>query len=250
MKEKTHDLLYPSANGEVEIRTLEQNGKVLFFFPDVVQVLARDNAFFSSAKGKREGFSGLMSKLSTALKDKHRVIIHRTSENSLGHGYDFYLTEAGLYKLLTFDESLAAERFQDWVFEEVLPSIRQHGVYPPPKKGASEMSTMVALLQQNVTLLAEEIEKREELERKVMTIDERVSAIESDAKDDELISISTFIESHCYIVEDPQLFWAWCQKIKLQSGADSKKPNNDDVLKYKYPLFVLEQAYMELQRYN
>ena len=154
MKEKKYDLMYPSANGEVEIQTLEKNGKVLFFFPDVVQVLSKDNAYFSTAKGKREGFSGLMSKLSTVLKDKHRVIIHRTSKNSLGLEYDFYLTEAGLYKLLTFDESSAAERFQDWVFEDVLPSIRQHGIYPPPKKGASEMSTMVALLQQNVTLFS------------------------------------------------------------------------------------------------
>ncbi len=97
------------------------------------------------------------------------------------------------------------------------------------------MSTMVALLQQNVTLLAEEIEKREELERKVMTIDDRVSAIENDAKDDELISISSFIEERCYVIEEIELFWAWCQKIKLQSGADSKKPNNNDVMKYKYP---------------
>ncbi|EPN4000891.1 BRO-N domain-containing protein [Vibrio parahaemolyticus] len=250
MKEKKHNLMYPSANGEVEIKTLEQNGKILFFFPDVVQVLSKDNAYFSTVKGKREGFNGLMSKLSTVLKDKHRVIIHRTSKNSLGLDHDFYVTEAGLYKLLTFDESAAAERFQDWVFEDVLPSIRQHGTYPPPKKGASEMSTMVALLQQNVTLLAEEIEKREELERKVMTIDDRVSAIENDAKDDELISISSFIEERCYIIEETELFWAWCQKIKLQSGADSKKPNNDDLLKYKYPLFVLEQAYTELKRYN
>ncbi|HCE1584967.1 TPA: hypothetical protein NGR50_001011 [Vibrio parahaemolyticus] len=250
MKEKQYQLLYPSANGEVEIRTIEQNGKVLFCFPDVVQVLSKDNAYFSTANGKRQGFSGLLSKLSTVLKDKHRVIVPLAKANEFGADFDFYITEAGLYKLLTFDQSEASERFQDWVFEKVLPSIRQFGCYPPPKQGASEMSTMVALLQQNVTLLAQEIEKREELEKKVMTIDERVSVIESDIKDDELISLSSFMENQGITSADPELLWAWCQKIKLQSGADSKKPNDDDKLKYKYPLFVLEQAYGEIQRYH
>ncbi|ODQ01037.1 BRO family protein [Salinivibrio sp. SS2] len=250
MKEKKYQLLYPSANGEVQIRTIEQDGKVLFCFPDVVQVLSKDNVYFSSTKGKREGFAGLLSKLSTVLKDKHRVIIPLSQANEFGADFDFYITEAGLYKLLTYDQSDASERFQDWVFEDVLPSIRQFGCYPSPKQGASEMSTMVALLKQNVTLLAQEIEKREELEKKVMTIDDRVTAIESDIKDDELISISSFIENNNITATDPELLWVWCQKIKLQSGADSKKPNDDDKLKYRYPLFVLEQAYGEVQRYH
>lgn len=250
MKDRQHHILYPSTSGKVEIRTIDRNGKILFCFPDVVRVLAKDNVYFTNPTGKREGFSGLLSKLSSVLKEKHRVIILLQSPNEFGADHDFYLTEAGLYKLLTYDESEASERFQDWVFEDVLPSIRQYGVYPPPKEGVSEMSTMVALLKQNVTLLAQEIDKRELLEQKVMTIDDRVSAIEDDIKDDDLISISKFIESKNITLNEPELFWSWCQKIKLQTGADSKKPSDDNFLKYKYPLFVLQQAYSEIKRYE
>ncbi|MBO2631621.1 BRO-N domain-containing protein [Shewanella algae] len=247
MKEKAYQLQYSAANGEVEIRTINRDGKILFCFPDVVQVLAKDNVHLSTMKGKREGFSGLLSKLSSVLKPKHREVIQLDEINEFGANFDFFITEAGLYKLLTYDESEAAERFQDWVFEDVLPSIRRHGIYPPPKEGSSELGTLVALLQQNVTLLAQEIEKREALENKVMTIDERITAIENESHED-LISIKKVL-SECNIdIRDPELVWAWCEKIKLQSGADSKKSDPNDKLSFKYPLFVIEQAIKEVRQ--
>ena len=39
------------------------------------------------------------------------------------------LLEGGLYELLSKSRSKTAERFQDWLYEEVLPSIRQTGSY-------------------------------------------------------------------------------------------------------------------------
>ncbi|MDM7646656.1 phage antirepressor KilAC domain-containing protein [Leuconostoc falkenbergense] len=45
-----------------------------------------------------------------------------------------FITEQQLYKLAIKAESSQAERFQDWVTSEVLPSIRQHGAYLTDKK--------------------------------------------------------------------------------------------------------------------
>ena len=42
------------------------------------------------------------------------------------------VTEKGLYRLIHRSDKPQAERFRDWVFGEVLPSIRKHGCYPPP----------------------------------------------------------------------------------------------------------------------
>lgn len=39
------------------------------------------------------------------------------------------VSEPGMYRLVMKSEKPDAERFQDWVCEEVLPSIRKHGVY-------------------------------------------------------------------------------------------------------------------------
>ena len=47
--------------------------------------------------------------------------LHNTGEN--------FLTESGVYKLIFKSHKEEAEKFQDWVTDEVLPSIRQNGVY-------------------------------------------------------------------------------------------------------------------------
>jgi len=45
-----------------------------------------------------------------------------------------FITEPQLYKLIIKANSPQAERFQDWVTSEVLPSIRQHGAYLTDQK--------------------------------------------------------------------------------------------------------------------
>ncbi len=45
--------------------------------------------------------------------------LHNTGEN--------FLTESGVYKLIFKSRKEEAERFQDWVTDEVLPSIRKTG---------------------------------------------------------------------------------------------------------------------------
>ncbi len=56
MVEKKHQLLYPSSTGEVPIRTLDRNGKILFCFPDVVKVLAKDNQNYSNEGWRKNRF--------------------------------------------------------------------------------------------------------------------------------------------------------------------------------------------------
>lgn len=46
---------------------------------------------------------------------------HNTGEN--------FLTESGVYKMIFISRSEGAEKFQDWVTDEVLPSIRKNGGY-------------------------------------------------------------------------------------------------------------------------
>ncbi|MDU1339858.1 ORF6C domain-containing protein [Clostridium butyricum] len=51
--------------------------------------------------------------------------LHNTGEN--------FLTESGVYKLIFKSKKAEAERFQDWVTDEVLPQIRKTGSYQIPK---------------------------------------------------------------------------------------------------------------------
>lgn len=49
--------------------------------------------------------------------------LHNTGEN--------FLTKSGVYKLIFKSKKPDAERFQDWVTDEVLPQIEQTGGYIP-----------------------------------------------------------------------------------------------------------------------
>ena len=44
--------------------------------------------------------------------------------------------EGGLYRLISRSRAPEAQRFQRWLFNEVLPSIRVHGCWPPPERAA------------------------------------------------------------------------------------------------------------------
>lgn len=44
-----------------------------------------------------------------------------------------FISEAGLYKLILRSKMPAAEKFSDWVCEEVLPAIRESGIYTTPQ---------------------------------------------------------------------------------------------------------------------
>ena len=46
-----------------------------------------------------------------------------------------WISEAGLYRLVLKSKAKHAEIFQDWVCEEVLPSIRKSGIYTAPLLG-------------------------------------------------------------------------------------------------------------------
>ena len=58
--------------------------------------------------------------------------IHNTGEN--------FLTESGVYKLIFKSRKPEAEKFQDWVTDEVLPALRKNGSYEIKNKKISQAS--------------------------------------------------------------------------------------------------------------
>lgn len=63
----------------------------------------------------------------------HGVVKHHPITDSLGRTQEArFITEPDLYRLITHSKLPEAEKFERWVFEEVLPSIRKHGMYATP----------------------------------------------------------------------------------------------------------------------
>lgn len=98
-----------------EIRTIEENGKILFCGADVAKAL---------------GYSNARDALSRHCKEKG-VVKHDTLTKG-GIQAITYIDEGNVYRLITHSKLPNAERFEEWVFDEVLPTIRKTGSYTMP----------------------------------------------------------------------------------------------------------------------
>lgn len=95
------------------VRTSEENSNVLFCGNDVATSLGYTNP-------------------QKALKDHCREdgVTFRSVIDSMGRTQQAkFIDEGNLYRLITHSKLPSAERFERWVFDDVLPTIRKHGAY-------------------------------------------------------------------------------------------------------------------------
>lgn len=74
------------------------------------------------------GYADPAKTISTKIKDKNKSVTKMVTVDGKLRDV-MVLEEAGIYQLIFGSKLPAAEKFQDWVFEEVLPSIRKTGTY-------------------------------------------------------------------------------------------------------------------------
>lgn len=101
-----------SSNEFGELRTISENGKVMFVASDIAKMLGYTNT-------------------SKAISDHCRYVTKRYIPHPQGKGTlkVNFIPEGDVYRLITHSKLPAAEKFESWVFDEVLPSIRKTGSY-------------------------------------------------------------------------------------------------------------------------
>lgn len=121
------------------IRTLEENGAVMFCGTDVAKALGYTNpskALSDHCKGD--------------LTNRYPVV------DALGRTQDtIFIPESDLYRLVFRSKLPNAEKFTDWVVEEVLPSIRKNGGYIAGQETMSDVELMARALAAANRILAE-----------------------------------------------------------------------------------------------
>ena len=94
-----------------EIRTLEINGKPYFVANDIAKALGYANP-------------------SKATNDHCKHSIIEWGNDSLGRRQQFkFVPEGDLYRLISHSKLPSAEKFESWIFDDVIPSIRKYGMY-------------------------------------------------------------------------------------------------------------------------
>lgn len=122
-----------------EIRTIEIEGKPYFVASDVAAALGYANP-------------------RKAVSDHCKGVTKRDTPTSSGVQSMSYIGEGDLYRLIMKSKLPSAEKFESWVMDEVLPSIRSTGYYVKPLTTAEQ----IKLIAQGNMELGERVDKVED----------------------------------------------------------------------------------------
>lgn len=135
------------------IRTVEFDGRPYFVANDVAKVLGYANP-------------------SKATNDHCKKAVMTWGNDSLGRRQEFKIVPEGdVYRLICHSKLPAAERFERWVFEEVLPSIRANGGYLAGQDTLSEDELILRALEVAQNKLARNERQLEQMRPKALFAD-------------------------------------------------------------------------------
>lgn len=186
-----------------EIRTVEIDGKPYFVGSDVAKALGYSNP-------------------RKAILDHCKGVTKRDTPTSSGIQSMSYINEGDLYRLIMKSKLPSAEKFEAWVMDEVLPTIRKTGSYQKPMTIAEQIQ-LLALGNQNHE---ERIEKLEN----TMTIDYGQQKYISDLVSKVVIEVLGGKKSNAYDEIGKKVFAECNRDVKTYFDVNAR--NNIPKLRY------------------
>ena len=193
----TNELTKTFAFEAYDIRIIVENGEPLFCASDVCKALGYGNP-------------------SEALR-KHCVeggITKRDTPTSSGVQPMTYINEPNLYRLITRSKMPHAVKFQDWVFEEVLPTIRKTGTY-----GKTSAFQIPQTMQEALRLAADQMDKNAALQKQIEADAPKVSAYD-DLVDDTGLFTATAVAKILHMKRCDLFTWLKRNQVAYQQGKD------------------------------
>lgn len=151
------------------IRTIEEEGKILFCGVDVARALGYVDPQDAIKRHCR-------------YPAFHRVPHPQSPDKQIEMKF---IPEGDIYRLAAKSEMPDADKFESWIFDEVLPSIRKHGAYMTPETLEAAIlnpDTMIKLC----TALKDEQDKRKALEiaNSALAVDNQIMKLKADYFDE------------------------------------------------------------------
>lgn len=125
------------------IRTIEENGKILFCGSDVAKSLGYSEPHKAIARHTKGGM-------------KHAIPTKGGIQQMI------FIPEGDIYRLVVKSQLPLAEEFESWIFDEILPSVRRHGMY-----AKDELLDNPDLMIQILNQLKEERQQKNQLQKKI-----------------------------------------------------------------------------------
>lgn len=133
-----------------EIRTIEIDGKPYFVATDVARALGYSNP-------------------RKAVNDHCKGVTKCDTPTSSGVQRMSYINEGDLYRLIMKSKLPSAEKFENWVMDEVLPTIRKTGSYNKPMTTAEKIH-LLAQSDEELTHRVDEVEAEVEELKETMPL--------------------------------------------------------------------------------
>lgn len=143
-----------------QIRTIEEDGKVLFCGSDVAKAL---------------GYKRPKDAVSAHCKG---AVKRRTLTNG-GEQEMNFIPEGDIYRLVTRSELPGADQFERWIFDEVLPSIRKNGGYINGQENMTPEELMAAAL-----IMANKTIENQKVRLSALTVENQIMQPKADYFDD------------------------------------------------------------------
>lgn len=194
----TNELTQTFAFEAYDIRIIVENGEPLFCAADVCKALGYGNPSEALRKHcrkdgitKREAIDNLGRKQSTS-----------------------FINEQNLYRLIMRSQLESAERFQDWVCGEVLPTIRKTGTYGKPPAFQIPQT-----MQEALRLAADQMDKNAALQKQIEADAPKVSAYD-DLVDDTGLFTATAVAKILHMKRCDLFTWLKRNQVAYQQGKD------------------------------
>lgn len=163
-----------------DIRTIVDGDKVLFCGNDVAKALGYDQPHKAIDRHCRYGMKCTVPHPQS--KDKSIEML--------------FIPEGDVYRLISHSKLPSAEKFERWVFDDVLPTIRKHGVYATPEA----LMQMLAEPENAIKIfeaLRDEREKNKQLSEKIALDAPKVHFSDTVAESEDLIKIRDMAKLLC-----------------------------------------------------
>ncbi len=148
------------------------NNKVrMFIIDDEMWFCGKDVADILEYKNTKKAIENVRSKNKKTLEELLNISKRRPQRPLIGNEKSsIYIDEPGLYALILKSRMEAAEQFQDWIADELLPSIRKLG----QEKFMAQLEEQKQLLHEQRQLL---LESKEQLEEKDQLLQKKDSQL-------------------------------------------------------------------------
>lgn len=194
----TNELTQTFAFEAYDIRIIVENGEPLFCAPDVCKALGYANTADALRKHCRED-----------------GIAKRDTIDNLGRKqHTTFINEQNLYRLIMRSQLPSAERFQDWVCGEVLPTIRKTGTY-----GKTPAFQIPQTMQEALRLAADQMDKNAALQKQIEADAPKVSAYD-DLVDDTGLFTATAVAKILHMKRCDLFTWLKRNQVAYQQGKD------------------------------